>query len=77
MQNMKKIFASSKPGKFQMQCREEAEDACGSQPRAFFVWHSGFWNSLNHLVYQSLFYHFVSLDRVKDILMTKQVFGIA
>ncbi len=29
-----------------MQCREEAEDACGEQPRAFFVWHCGFFQDL-------------------------------
>ena len=29
-----------------MQCREEAEDACGAQPRAFFVWHCGFFQDL-------------------------------
>ncbi len=29
-----------------MQCREEVEDACGSQPRAFFVWHCRFFQDL-------------------------------
>lgn len=29
-----------------MQCREEAEDACGLQPRVFFVWHCGFFQDL-------------------------------